>query len=156
MRRNDREVKDKSKIEAILRQCKTCHVAMVDDGMPYVVPLSYGYQFVGDSKLELFFHSALEGKKLNILKKNNQVCFEMAYEGEPIHTETPCSAGYYYASVIGYGKVEFIEDDVEKGMALAVLFKHQTGQDVIFDAGRVEKVCIFKIVSEDYTGKKKL
>jgi nitroimidazol reductase NimA-like FMN-containing flavoprotein (pyridoxamine 5'-phosphate oxidase superfamily) len=155
MRRKDREVTGKAGIEEIMMQCKTCHVAMIDGDMPYVVPLSFGYAFVNDTTLELYFHSAKEGKKLDILKKNNKVCFEMSCEGEPVHSETPCNSGYYFASVIGYGEVIFIDDAVEKGAALSVMFKHQTGKDVAFNSQQAESVCVFEIISTDFTGKKK-
>ena len=155
MRRKDREVTDISGIEEILLGCKTCHVAMVDNGMPYVVPLSYGYRILGGNTLELYFHSAAEGRKIDILKRNNTVCFEMSCEGEPVHSETPCSSGYYFSSVIGFGKAVFVEDADEKRDALSVMFKHQTGKDVRFTAGQAETVCVFKIVSSEFTGKKK-
>ena len=155
MRRKDREVTDVGGIEEILLQCKTCHVAMVDDGAPYIVPFSYGYRISGGNVLELFFHSAHEGRKLNILKRNNTVCFEMAYEGEPVHAETPCDCGYYFASVIGTGNAGFIGNADEKRAALAVLFKHQTGKDVAFTDEQAGKVTVFKIVSTSFTGKKK-
>jgi len=96
MRRKDREETDITEIEKILLQCKTCHVAMVEYGVPYVVPLSYGYRIFNGNLLELYFHSALEGKKLNILRKNNSVCFEITYEGQPIHANTPCKFGLYF------------------------------------------------------------
>ena len=155
MRRQDREVKDKKEIEEIIKQCKTCHVAMVDDGMPYVVPLSYGYRFLDDTTLELYLHSALEGRKLQILRKNNNVCFEISHEGEPVHAEIPCNSGYYFSSVIGNGKVVFIEDIAEKCTALSVMFKHQSGKDVVFNANQAQNVCVYKVVSTDFTGKKK-
>jgi uncharacterized protein len=155
MRRNDREVTDINDIEEILLQCKTCHVAMVDDGLPYVVPLSYGYKILKENILELYFHSAQEGRKLDILKRNNKVCFEVSYEGEPVHSETPCNSGYYFASVIGFGEVVFIEPAGEKSGALSVMFKHQSGRDVTFTAEQIKNVCVFKIVSKDFTGKKK-
>ena len=154
MRRKDREVKDIKSIEEILLRCKTCHVAMVDEGLPYVVPLSYGYKIKGNV-LELYFHSAPEGRKLDILKRNNKVCFEMAYEGEPVHSENPCNSGYYFASVIGFGEVVFIEHTDEKAEALSVMFKHQAGRDVAFTAEQIKSVCVFKIVSTEFTGKKK-
>ena len=154
MRRKDREVTAIEGIEEILCKCKTCHVAMVDNGAPYVVPLSYGYKIIGESTLELFFHSALQGRKLDVLRSNNNVCFEISYEGEPINTDTPCNSGYYYASVIGFGKAEFIEETVEdKCEALSILVKHQTGNDAVFSAAQVESVCVFKIVSTEFTGK---
>ena len=155
MRRKDREVTDINGIEQILLQCKTCHVAMVDNGEPYVVPLSYGYKILDGNVLELHFHSAPEGRKIDVLKRNNKVCFEMAYEGEPIHSEIPCNSGYYYASVIGFGEVMFIENADEKCAALSAMFKHQAGKDVAFTIEQAENVCVFKIISTNFTGKKK-
>jgi len=155
MRRKDREVTDINEIEKILFQCKTCHVAMVNDGVPYVVPLSYGYKILDGKLLELYFHSAMEGKKIDILKKNNKVCFEMAYEGEPVHSDIPCNSGYYFASVIGYGAIVFIDDTDKKCEALSILFKHQTGKEVTFTASHAENICVFKIISSDFTGKRK-
>jgi len=156
MRREDRKVSDIRGIEEILLQCRTCHVAMVDNGAPYVVPLSYGYRIIDDGVLELYFHSALEGRKLDILKRNNNVCFEISYEGEPIHSEVPCDSGYFYASVIGFGEAVFIDEAVDdKCGALSIMFRHQTGRDVAFTARQAESVCVFKIVSTDFTGKKK-
>jgi len=155
MRRNDREVTDIGGIEEILLQCKTCHVAMVDGGSPYVVPLSYGYKILYGNVLELYFHSAFEGKKLDVLKRDNKVCFEMVHEGEPVLSETPCNSGYYFASVIGYGEAVFIEDASEKCKALSIIFNHQAGREVTFTPEQAKSVCVFKIVSTDFTGKKK-
>jgi nitroimidazol reductase NimA-like FMN-containing flavoprotein (pyridoxamine 5'-phosphate oxidase superfamily) len=155
MRRKEREVTDINGIEEILKQCKTCHVAMVDDGLPYLVPLSFGYKFFKGNVLELYFHSAFEGRKLDVLRRNNKVCFEMSHEGEPVHSETPCNSGYYYASVIGFGEVMFIEPADEKGEALSVMVKHQSGRDATFTAEQTKSVCVFKIVSTDFTGKRK-
>ena len=154
MRRKDREVTDINEIEKILLQCKTCHVAMVEDGVPYVVPLSYGYRILNDNLLELYFHSALQGKKLNILRKNNRVCFEITYEGQPKHADAPCKFGLYFASVIGYGDTVFIDDTDKKSETLSIMFRHQTGTDVIFTAEQCENVSVFKIISSDFAGKR--
>ena len=123
IRRKDREVTNINEIEKILFQCKTCHVAMVKDGTPYVVPLSYGYRILDGNSLELYFHSALEGKKIDILKKNNKVCFEMSYEGEAVYADNPCNSGCYFASVIGFGDTVFIDDADKKCEALSIMFK---------------------------------
>ena len=155
MRRKDREINDITTIEDIILQCKTCHVAMVDDGNPYVVPLSYGYRLIHERMLELYFHSAHEGRKMDILKKNNMVCFEIMYEGESLNPDTPCNSGYYYGSVIGYGEVVFINDPAEKCEALSILVKQQTGKEAVFTDSQAATVCVYKIVSTDFTGKKK-
>lgn len=154
MRRKDREITDEEAIEEIVKGCKICHVAMADGGEPYVVPLSFGYERQG-RKLTLYFHSAREGRKLDILHRNHRVCFEMALEGKPVHAKTPCNSGYYFSSVIGWGNVEFIENIEEKCHALSMLMKHQTGQEVLFAEEQARNVCVYKVCTEDYTGKRK-
>ena len=155
MRRKDREVTDLNKIAKILDTCKTASIAMVDEGSPYVVPLSYGYEFM-DNQLILYFHSAKEGRKLDILKKNPQVCFSVFSEGEALHAEIPCNSGYFYSSVIGNGEVVFLENSEEKTYALGKMFTHQTGRAVIFTEEQAGTVCVFKVVSTEYTGKRKI
>ncbi len=155
MRRNDRAVTDIHEIKDILESCKTCHLAMIDGDRPYVVPLSYGYD-VAEQALTLYFHCAMEGRKIDILHKNNQVCFEMCIEGEPIFaSEAPCDSGYYYSSVIGDGEAVFITDVEEKCDALSALMKRQAGIDVTFTQKQAEDVCVFKVVSNDFIGKRK-
>ncbi len=155
MRRADRELTHRADFIEILDKCKTASIAMIDGDVPYVLPMSYGYEFVEDS-LILYFHSAKEGKKLDILKENDSVCFTIFSEGEPIHSEIPCNSGYYFSSIIGNGKAKIIEDSVEKRYALAKIFEHQAGKAVQFTDMQALSVCIFKIVSKDYSGKRKL
>lgn len=154
MRRKDREIIDVNKIVSVLDMCKTASVAMADKGMPYVVPLSYGYE-LKDNTLVLFFHCAKEGRKLDILKNNNNVCFTIFNEGEPVQAETPCNSGYYYTSIIGNGNVEFIEDAADKRYALSKMFEHQSGKCIEFTETQADTVCVFKIVANNYTGKQK-
>lgn len=154
MRRKDREVTDINEIRSIIDKCKVCHLAMIDKGIPYIVPLSYGYLLNGDS-LTLYFHSAKEGRKIDILNENNLVCFEMSREGELAMFENPCNSGYYYESVIGFGNVEFVEDIDEKCRALSILMKHQSSRDFAFNEKQASGVCVFKVVSSKFTGKRK-
>jgi len=155
MRRKDREVTDINQIKRILDDCKTCHLAMVDTGLPYVVPLSYAYT-ITESTLTLFFHSAKEGRKIKTLQENNTVCFEMSREGEPVFAgKTPCNSGYYFSSVHGFGSVQFIDDMTEKCYALTLLVKHQANADVDFTPAQADSVCVFKVISTDFTGKMK-
>jgi nitroimidazol reductase NimA-like FMN-containing flavoprotein (pyridoxamine 5'-phosphate oxidase superfamily) len=79
----------------------------------------------------------------------------MANEGEPLFTYIPCNSGYHFSSVIGNGEVLFIRDAAEKCDALSVMFRHQSGKDVVFTPEQAEGVCVYKIVSADYTGKRK-
>ena len=129
MRRKDREVTDLKDIVSILDSCKTCHVAMQDDGEIYMLPLSYGYE-MRDQTLILYFHSATKGRKIDIWQKNPKVCFNICREGEVVHADTPCDSGYYYASITGWREVKFREE-------------------------QASSVCVYKIVSDRYTAKRK-
>ena len=107
MRRKDREVLGDENIAKIIEQCTTCHVAMIDDanvGMPYVIPMSFGYSLM-DGVLELYFHCAHVGKKLDCILKNPNVAFSMCVENRiEIHEDDYCRSGRFYASVVGQGK----------------------------------------------------
>lgn len=155
MRRKDREVTDTEEIKKMIEVCKTCHLAMVDEGMPYVVPLSFGYE-IDEHTLTLFFHSAKEGRKINLLHKNSGVCFAISNEGEFIFDkDTPCNSGYYFSSVLGFGNVEFVEEVEEQCRALTLLMKHQANIELEFTPVQADTICIYKVVSTDFTGKKK-
>ena len=158
MRRKDRAVTDTERIKEILDNCKTCHLAMVDGETPYVIPLSYAYT-INEAEaptLTLFFHSAKEGRKIDILRKSSSICFEMCTEGSPIFAEeTPCNSGYYFSSVHGFGTVQFVEDLEEKCAALTHLMKHQANRDIVFTTAQADTVCIFKVSTTDFTAKTK-
>ena len=155
MRRKDREVTNVAEIQAILDGCRTCHVAMQDLDELYVVPLSYGYELDSSGKLLLYCHSAREGHKIDVLNRSPRVCFDISNEGELFLSETPCDAGYYFSSIIGWGRVVFVTEVAQKSHALSVLFRHQTGHAVDFTPQQAESVCVLKIIVDKFTAKHK-
>ena len=76
MRRKDREIFGRDQIEPILQESKVCRIAMIADGKPYVIPMNFGYTW-DDTDLTLYFHSGLKGKKIDALKADPHICFEM-------------------------------------------------------------------------------
>ncbi len=154
MRRADREITSKEDMITILDSCKTASIAMIDGTIPYVLPLSYGYEFAADD-LILYFHCAKEGRKLDILRKNDTVCFTIFSEGEPIYSEIPCNSSCCYSSIIGNGQAKIIEDSKEKCHALTKMFEKQTGKTVAFTDAQAAGICVIKIASKDYSGKRK-
>ena len=68
MRRKDKEITDIKSIEKIIHKAKVCRLALSLDDTPYVVPVCFGY-----SAETIYFHSAKEGKKIDIIKKNKQL-----------------------------------------------------------------------------------
>ncbi len=76
MRRQDREVKDFDKITATIEGCDCCRLGLNDDGQVYIVPMNFGFK-VQNNNIVLYFHGASEGRKIDILKRNPHVGFEM-------------------------------------------------------------------------------
>ena len=152
MRRKDREVTEINELIQIIDQCKVCRIAMQDKDGLYIVPMNFGYTYE-NNQLVLFFHSSKEGRKINALKENSYICFEMDCEHSLIAADVACQYGYFFKSIIGNGKAVFIEDVEEKKTVLTGFMKHQTGQDFSFDSGMVNSVSVFKIIVHNYSGK---
>jgi nitroimidazol reductase NimA-like FMN-containing flavoprotein (pyridoxamine 5'-phosphate oxidase superfamily) len=101
----------------------------------------------------LFFHSAKQGKKIDMIKKNNRVCFEIDINTNIIDTGVPCNWKNSYSSVIGFGKAEIIENFNEKLNALNTIIDHYSpGTIYKFPKENVSKTAIIKIEIEEITG----
>jgi len=138
----------------IINDCKVCRIAMVDNGMPYVIPMNFGYT-LADSTITIYLHCANNGQKVEALEKNNRVCIEMDQMKQLITGEHGCDYSCYYESFIGMGNAIFIDDASEKAKAFDVIMKHQTGQEnFTYDKQVMEKTVIIKIPLSDYSGKK--
>jgi uncharacterized protein len=150
MRKSEDEIKDREEIESILKQAQVCHVAMAEGKIPYIVPMNFGYQ---DNCL--YFHGAREGKKLDILRQNNDVCFEMDIEDQIVKAPgNICSWSSKYRSVIGHGKASILQEWQEKAAALNIITRHYGAPHYDFSEKEVEKVSIIKIEISSITGKK--
>ena len=149
MRRKEKEITDKSEIESIIRNSQVCRLGLADDGLPYIVPLCFGYR--GDT---LFFHSAKEGRKIEILKTNNQVCFEFDINPEVQAGKTACAWGMKYQSVIGYGTAALIEDPEEKQEALDIIMSQYSEGNFNYSDKAFGQTLIIRVDISSMTGKK--
>ena len=79
MRRSDREVTELCQQLEIIQRCDSCCLAMHDAQAetPYLVELSFGMEHA-DGKTMLYFHSATEGKKLDLIRQDARVSFFMS------------------------------------------------------------------------------
>lgn len=121
---------------------------MCDEGVPYIVPLGFGY-----NDKNLFFHSGKEGKKLDILRENNNVCFEIDVDVEPLRRDEPCNWGMRYKSVIGSGRAYFIHSPDEKKRALDTIMRQYTEGSFTYPKEKVASALIIKVEIESMTGK---
>ena len=149
MRREDKAIHDRDAVEAIIRDSLVCRLALSDENSPYVVPLCFGYK---DNTL--YFHSSPEGKKIEILRKNGNVCFEFDIDQEVVQDDKPCKWTMNYRSVIAFGKGSVVEDLEEKKKGLDAIMQHYAGRSFEYVEAAIENTVIIKVEVESMTGKK--
>lgn len=151
MRRTEREITDRAELEAVLARATVVHLAMADQGRPYLVPLNFGY---ADGCL--YLHGAREGRKMAILRRSPRVCFNVVTDDVivPGSPSSACGFSTRYRSVTGEGRVEFIEDDASKREALDILMGHYSPGPFVYDPSVLARTCVFRVVIETMTGKK--
>lgn len=154
MTRREQQVTDINEIIEILEKSKVVHVGMIDGDEPYVVPMNYGY-ILEDGKLTIYLHGARRGRKLDVIKANPKVFYEMCCDITPFEGEVACKYGITYASIMGRGLATLVEDVEEKKKALSILMKTQTGKDFTFEDKLTTVVSIIKIDTLEFTAKKR-
>ena len=153
MRRKDREITNFNEMIEIIKKCDSCVLALNDEGFPYLVPMNFGMD-IEDGQLYLYFHCAKEGRKLELIQKDNRASFEMDCEHKLIlqEEEMECSMGY--ASVIGQGIIEFVAEE-DKFDALKILMGQYRSRDFKFDTGMLGVTTVLKMKVLNMTGKRK-
>ena len=152
MTKRELQVTDLNEIKAILDTAKVLRLGLAVNNEPYVVPMNYGYT-MEDGKLTLYLHSAVRGKKLDMLQANPNVFFELDCDLLPFESEKPCQYGLSYSSIMGRGKAVLVEDVEEKMEAMRILMKTQTGRDFSFNEQLVSIVAVVRIDVAEYTAK---
>ena len=149
MRRKDREITDIALIEDVIRNSLVCRLGMSRNDQPYVVPLCFAY-----NDNTLYFHSSPEGKKIEILRKNGNVCFEFDIDQKVVQDDKPCKWTMNYRSVIGFGQASVVEDLEEKRKGLDAIMQHYAGRSFEYVEPAIENTVIIKVEVESMTGKK--
>ena len=152
MTKRELQITDKSRILEILDTARVLHLGLSVNDEPYVVPMNYGYT-EEDGRLVLYLHSAVRGKKLDMLRQNPKVFFELCCDLVPFEGKVPCQYGLAYSSFMGRGIATVVEDVEEKKQAMTLLMKTQTGKDFTFEDRLVSIVAVIRIDVTEYTAK---
>ncbi len=120
MRRFKQELTEEESIEILCTTTAGVLSLCGIDGRPYGVPLSHVYN---DGKL--YFHSALVGHKMDLIRQNENVCFTVIAKDE-IHPERFTT---YFQSVIASGKIRIVDDEEEKLHILEALGRRCNPRD---------------------------
>lgn len=145
MRRKDREIFDKNKIIQIIKSCDCCRIAFKEDEGTYILPLNFGFDETNNN-IVFYFHSAKEGKKIDLIKEQSVVGFELDTKHELVRGELACEYSYKYQSVIGKGKINLVEDTNEKLHALNTIMMHYTSNpNMNYNSKMLDMVAIIKL-----------
>lgn len=150
MRRKDNEITDKELIEQILAEADIIRIAMCDGTEPYLLPMNYVHM---DGCI--YIHSAKEGRKIDVLTKNNRVAFQADKGIKLIVNEEACMCGPKYFSVFGTGDACFIDDKEVKTKVLdAIMIKYTGRIGFKYPEKAFEATLIIKIEIDYLSGKK--
>jgi nitroimidazol reductase NimA-like FMN-containing flavoprotein (pyridoxamine 5'-phosphate oxidase superfamily) len=153
MRRNEREIPGLQEINEIIRKADVCRVALANGDIPYIVTLSFGYE-AGDGG-KLYFHCANQGRKLEMIKKNNYVCFQIDTDHQLFNGEDGCDWGMKYSSVVGYGFVSIVTKPETRKAGLNCIMSHYGGEkEYTFDDKVLARTTILSLEIKEMTGKK--
>lgn len=145
MRRHDREVTSPAKIQAIFSDANVCRLAFSAEDAPYIVPLSYGWQ-QENGEYVLYFHGAATGRKLDLLRQNPKVGFELDCGYQLKAAEAACGFSAAFRSIIGTGKLEELTSPEEKRAGLACILAHYSPRkDWSFPDAMLERTCVLRL-----------
>jgi [ribosomal protein S5]-alanine N-acetyltransferase len=149
MRKTNQEITDKSILQEILIQSKICRIGMLDHELPYILPFNYGYR-----NNQIYIHCASAGKKIDLLKNNPMVCFEIELKADIIKNDKACKWATSYRSIVGYGKIEILDDITQKQQGLEIIMSHNGAPELIeFEPKQTDAVLILKLTIDSLTGK---
>ena len=142
-------IHDPEALRDLFSRGQVCRLGLVDVDRAYIVPMNYGY---ADNCL--YFHSAREGKKVDLLQNDGQVCFEVDLGHELKPGKRGCDWTMHFQSVIGYGRVSFLETDAEKRTGLEIIMaQYAPGSQWEFSETELKRVLVFKLAINEISGK---
>ncbi|HUT26686.1 MAG TPA: pyridoxamine 5'-phosphate oxidase family protein [Methanomassiliicoccales archaeon] len=149
MRKSEREITDLDELDQVIMRAEVCRLGMVDDGEPYIVPMNFGYR-----RGVFFFHCAQEGRKLDIIRRNPGVCFELESDVRLIGGDRPCQWTSSFRSVIGMGNATVVLDDIGKREGLEAIMDHYAKGPFDFDEHPLSLTAVIRVVVERMSGKR--
>ena len=150
MRRSQNEIKDMNRIYEIIKQCDVVRVGMSVDNVPYIVPLNFG--FLDDT---FYFHGAKEGRKMDMIKSNPNVCFELDTNHKLVgESDRACDWTMTFSSIMGTGVMKIVDHIPDKIKALNILMQDYGGEDTYeYSDKMLERIGIMKLEIETIIGK---
>jgi len=154
MRRSEREITDGKELLQLLQKGSVLHLGLSDGGRPYVVPLSYGW-LEEEGGISLYFHCALEGRKLDIIRKNSRCAGVITGDAGIVRGAQACSWSASYASLMLEGEVEILEDEAQRKRGLDALMRHYGWEgEAPYSEAALKKALVCRVRVRSLTGKR--
>ncbi len=145
-------IRDSARVERLLDEARVCRIAFNARPFPYVVPVNFACK-----GRTLYFHSALEGEKIDRLREDPHVCVEVDEQLSIRPGDAPCTWSARYRSVIARGIASLVEEPAEKAAALELLLLKYSGRSGwSVPAASLERVAVIAIGLSELTGKESL
>ena len=145
-------ITDHEEMECLLREALVgCLATVGPDGSPYITPLNFVCH-----QGKIYFHSALKGRKVDNIRANPRVCFEVHDLIEIVQEQRACDFSTRYRSVLIFGRARPLPDGDEKVAVLTALAeKYASGQAVEPPTlKRARGTEVIEITIEEITGKR--
>ena len=156
MRRVELEVKDRGEIEGIIKRCTTMRLGLYSRGMPYILPMVFGYRWTEEFPV-FYLHCGLAGRKNDALFDGARIAFELDIEGG-LTGRTPYANGYSreFCCVMGEGTVRFARSNEEKIDGFRYIMEHQTGRgDYTYQPGWLALTQVFTLRADSLSASRK-
>ena len=154
MRKADREIKSRDEIIEIIKRCDVCRLAFNNGEYPYIIPLNFGIE-VDDKKIILYFHSALEGTKVEIMKREMKATFEMDCKHELQYDESKGYCTMAYESIIGRGKIRILSEHEKMDALKKLMAQYHKDKEAYFNPAAIPRTLVYCLEVEEMTAKRK-
>lgn len=150
MRRKERQMPEEFAWE-VVDKCEYAFLAMAaEDGSPYGLPVT-----IARDGRAVYFHSALEGRKVECLRRSPRVCLSCVGDTRV----PPGKFTTLFESAVVFGRAEEVTEDEEKIRALRLLCQRHTPDNMenfpSAIAKSLDRTGIWRIAVEEITGKAK-
>ncbi len=123
MRRSEREITQRDKLLELLDKCRVMHLGLTDGAAPYVVPLHFGWE-EKEGEITLYFHSALEGRKMDCVRRNPSCFIAVTGDTRVIGSAEACGWTAAFESLMMEGEADILTSDEERKHGLDILMRH--------------------------------
>ena len=135
--------------------CDVCRLAFKDGDYPYILPLNFGIEEKA-GHIILYFHSALEGYKTELIKRDNHVSFEMDCKHELKYDEGKGYCTIAYERVIGRGRIEVLPNDEKENALRKIMGHYHHSEDTYFNPAAIPRTLVYMLMIEEMTAKRKI